>query len=266
MASKLRDLKDLAGVVMGSLRISLPAEQAQHICQQIESKEVFIPRRKSLSLHRQKLDLAEMLWQREISRRCVIVRFLSAEASPQIGSNYLGVREDSLVLPRPASSVGSYHADLLRAFSSLTRAGVQERWRTFLWPLTSLGYGAANLTYKLRNVIHCMMLQSNSSAAFDKLRGSVYGGSADQSTESKIWDAAFVTEPTRDHLSDLLSNLGGDGISANDPELTNFSVPTRSLCARTHPYPQQCFGDGVEKGSFLDEVRDWNESSRSSFE
>ena len=98
IADKLRDLVFLKSVVMSSLRATLPADESERICGNILSGELPLPGRKSLSHQRQKLDIMEMLWQREQDKDHVYLRYLSADSSPQIGMNFFAVREDRVCM------------------------------------------------------------------------------------------------------------------------------------------------------------------------
>ena len=232
LASKLRDLKDLSHVVKLSLKIMLPPEEAQHHISRIDSGSVRLPSRFTLARQRQKMDVASMHYEREVTRRHLVVRFLSADSSPQLGYNFFGVREDRLVLPRTAfGASGQTDWDQwVSAVAGLTRASIQRSWSTHLWPLTSLGYGAAGLCHKLRNLTHAGMVQCGAQQPWAAHRWSVLGGCSDQGTESKLWDAAFSREPTYEHLDDVLTRW-------NDGQLAASSDAVNAC----HLFPQGLF-------------------------
>lgn len=234
IASKLRDMSDLPSVVLDAVRLTSSSTEAAEISSRIDRGELVIPGRNTLSRSRQKLDILAMLWERRLKEDFFMIRYMAADSSPQMGVNYFAIREDTLLIPRPSVSSGSDDGDLRLAFARMTREDAQKHFRTFLWPLTSLGAGAASLSHKLRNFMHAVMLHTGSSDDYRDYRYSVYGGSSDQSTESKLWNSAFYAEPTFERLMNIASDLRAGHIAADSDAVTDRYLHPRALFLPEH--------------------------------
>ena len=67
--------------------------------EQLRSGNIKLPAYESLARAKLRLDVLTILYQRILDVAHCVVRFLLIDASPQIGRNFLLVREDSFFLP-----------------------------------------------------------------------------------------------------------------------------------------------------------------------
>ena len=84
---------------------------------------------------------------------------------------------------------------------------VDARFSSHPWQITALGYGAANLTYKLRNILHGVLKKVGDAKEMDRFRYQVLGWTSDQGTERKLADCAFATEASYEQLKKIASSV-----------------------------------------------------------
>jgi hypothetical protein len=109
-----------------------------------------------------RLNMIDLLWQRELHITRCFARYLMADSSPQGGYNIYIVLED-----RVAFLKGTSPSDRIRTFG--------DEYVARHLPLTTLGYGGANVLYKSLNTQHALALECGSQAVFDKARREVHG-------------------------------------------------------------------------------------------
>lgn len=121
---------------------------------------------------------------------CVLEKKMQFPSSHTAGSTTTNVPADTaqgyaigMILPEPASTTKAVEVGTLESES-------------YSWQLTTLGYGASDLTYKWRNMCHSMCLRCENEESLQAYRRSVVGYTSDAGTERKLVDAAFVHPPT----------------------------------------------------------------------
>ena len=108
----------------------------------------------------------------------------------------------------PCVAIASYTGTFPEAESAWNVS--QLKLRSFAWQLTVLGYGAGNILYKYRNLLHGMVLRCGNEKALLDYRLSVVGWTSDQGTEYKLADVCFAEAINKDLLvkcaNDIRSN------------------------------------------------------------
>ena len=144
-------------------------------------------------------------------------RSLMADSSQKLW-NYFCVRERRTEMPQQCSSnarsrlpcvaIASYTGTFPEAESAWNVSQLNSR--SFAWQLTVLGYGAGNILYKYRNLLHGMVLRCSNEKALLDYRLSVVGWTSDQGTEYKLADVCFAEAINKDLLvkcaNDIRSN------------------------------------------------------------
>ena len=103
--------------------------------------------------------------------------------------NYLCIRETSVRVPKEMASA------CLLDFNTAAKG-----FPTHAWPVTVLGHGASNVSYKFRNTLHVAMMQCKDDSAWEAFRLSVYGWTSDQGTERKLADVAIAVPANFENL------------------------------------------------------------------
>lgn len=142
-------------------------------------------------------------------------RSLMADSSQKLW-NYFCVRERRTEMPQQRSSNARSQLPCV-AIVSAEESDAESAWnvsqlnlRSFAWQLTVLGYGAGNILYKYRNLLHGMVLRCSNEEALLDYRLSVVGWTSDQGTEYKLADVCFAEAINKDLLvkcaNDIRSN------------------------------------------------------------
>ena len=130
--------------------------------------------------------------------------------------NYFCVREQRTVIPEHRSDDSSSLA-LVSCGEAFPEEAAEPAWnvsqlvsRVHAWQLTVLGYGAGNMWFKYRNLLHGMLLRCGDEKALLDYRLSVVGWTSDQGTEYKLSDVCFAQAINKDLLvkcaNDIRSN------------------------------------------------------------
>lgn len=145
-----------------SIRLTLPVGAAAEITEAIRLKKLSLPGRELLRQVTYKMDLLLMLWEREQASSNDACRFMLADSSPQHGFNYFALIEDSFSWPAGCSD------------EDLVRLDLQACFKTRNLPLSTMGYGASKVEYKLAATIHIKCLETGTVASFQKVRREYY--------------------------------------------------------------------------------------------
>jgi hypothetical protein len=193
----LRNPENMAEAVKMALRMAHPRSEADILCADVDSGDIPVPGPKSLQHAWHKLDCLSVLWFRDQNRLHHKYRYLSADAS-QKKYNYFCMRESSL----------SGLEDACAAFSTSEIAGFDFLSRNL--QCTTLGYGASNLSFKFRNLVHTILLEAGSPSELTRLRESVLSFTSDQGAERLLADCAFATEASFANLQKVAQMVTGD--------------------------------------------------------
>lgn len=180
--SVLRAPSGLKEAILCSLEFALPQEEHERMVEDLEAGRWRIPVRHSVARWQVRLDIMTMSWEREVSARNFILRYLIPDSSPQGGYNFFCCREDQICVPRS-----------LAAPERRVACDVGTIFRRLPLPVSTLGYGRASLPHKVRNIIFSsLLLVPPTESAFEEWRRSVRSFVSDQGTERKICDVAAV--------------------------------------------------------------------------
>lgn len=160
-------------------------QAASQALEDFDNGEVEVPRRGAIDRAWIRLDCISVLWERAHAG-VSYVRSIMADSSQKVW-NYFMVCEKRV--PR---------SDLISERSQAD---------AFSWQCTTLGYGASNLAYKWRNLVHSMMMKCSCDEDLRTLRLSIWGFTSDFGTERKLADACFVAEPTLASLHEFCRDV-----------------------------------------------------------
>jgi len=118
-----------------------------------------------------------ILFQRELLRiGARYLRYIMIDSSPQLGCNYLCVREDRIKLPGFALMSPQARASYDR----------NEGFETRIMPLSTLGLGHAGLVKKGINTANLYLMESEEEEDFHTIRNEVFGSTMDSGTEKDV--------------------------------------------------------------------------------
>jgi hypothetical protein len=153
-------------------------EQAEELSQELHNRDLRVPSIDFLRHARVRLDVCNVMYQRQLSHEWFFVRHVMVDSSPQLGRNYLCVREDRVRFPR----------SLLYNFGSLATYDLDAAFETRVMPLSTLGHGEATALRKALNVSSIYMMETADDQGFDELRGEIKSLTTDQGAEAAIND------------------------------------------------------------------------------
>ena len=154
-------------------------------CKPTFTSNNFSPSDNTQRMARVRLDIMNILFERRLFLKMRCRRFLMVDSSPQLGHNFLCVREDRIMIPR-ATCLGSdfrVHFDINQNFESR------------LCPLSTLGLGHAGMVKKLLNVAGIYLMESADAAQFHHVRNEVRGYTSDQGTEKELAEGTVMVIP-----------------------------------------------------------------------
>ena len=173
-------------------------------CRDVDDGRIRIPGKNSIAHGCHKLDCLSVLWEREFSETSDFIRCIMADSSLK-SYNDLCTRESTFKLPKTRPTDGAWG-----------RHDLQFQFSTFAWQLSVLGYGASNLAYKFRNIVHTMLLKCKDEEAVRAFRYSVVGWTSDQGPERKLADVAFGTRPNLESLRRIVSDVSNNALPLSD--------------------------------------------------
>ena len=174
-----------------------------------------VPSRDSIDRAWIRLDNCATLFERNMGSSVRYFRSLMADSSQKLW-NYFCVREKRTEMPQQCSSNARSQLACGHSYAG-TFPEAESAWnvsqlisRSFAWQLTVLGYGAGNILYKYRNLLHGMVLRCGNEKTLLDYRLSVVGWTSDQGTEYKLADVCFAEAINKDLLvkcaNDIRSN------------------------------------------------------------
>ncbi len=119
--------------------------------------KVVLPGIQILRLARVRLDIFEIMFERQLSMRYKYRRYVMADSSPQLGQSFLVVREDCIRIPRCSDIV------VLDVGLRLSRS-----FESRLCVLSTIGRRNATLAKKSVNGAFAYMMESATDAQFEE--------------------------------------------------------------------------------------------------
>ena len=151
----------------------LVGRTALDLAKEISDRQYALPGYSLLRMARIRLDVMSMLFERQLFIWWRYRRYIMPDGSPQLGYNFLCVREDRVRFPRletlPAEARVHYNLNLNHESRVLT--------------LSTMGVGRAGLVKKTLNVANVYLMETADSAAFNEVRCEFRGCCSDQGTE-----------------------------------------------------------------------------------
>ena len=217
----LRNQERIVDAVKFALHVALPQPQAEQLCASIDRGDIPVPGGKSLAHAWHKLDCMSVLWERERQRHCSMHRHILADSSLKNHNNYFCVRENNVTLPDT------------NCMSAVVLDFGKMKYASHSWQVTTCGYGASNLAFKFRNLVHGVLLKSGTQADLDSFRNSVLSWTSDQGTERKLADCAFAVAASYDNLRNIARMVSADELPLAGPQ-----------CAQCYMWPRCLFMPG----------------------
>lgn len=158
---------------------------AERLARALESGELPMPSLSLLRAARIRLDLCRILYERKCSECFFYIRHVMVDASPQLGSNYLCVREDRIRISM----------DIRHKVREQAQIDLNAAFETRIMPLSTLGHGRASALKKSVNVSSLYLMESEDFDAFDVTRNEVCSICTDQGAEKNISEAGVRILP-----------------------------------------------------------------------
>lgn len=168
-------------------------EGAACISQELQSSVDLLPSASVLREATIRLDLMDVLWQRKLFQHHDYWRYLGPDGSPQLGWNWLVLREDAFIFP------------MSEAFTddALCQLDYNKLYSSRICLLSTTGRGRATLLYKSMKMSNIHKMESACNEDWVKYRSQVFGVFADEGTESGCADIdAMVIDSSLEEYSD----------------------------------------------------------------
>ena len=193
LSNLLKNPEHMTEAVKSAL-LTAGGDLGRQIGKDIDAGRILVPQKDALRNGWVKLDCAAVLWDRARAQKGKTFRFLMADSSLKL-YNYLCTRERSF---RPCRAGDErtrvwWHCDVGTSFEN------------HAWQCTVLGYGASNVAYKARNIVHTALLQCDGEEEWQDFRRSIIGWTSDQGTERKIADCACTADAGLVSLAEIVS-------------------------------------------------------------
>ena len=183
-----------------------------------------VPSRDSIDRAWIRLDNCATLFERKVGSRATHYRSLMADSSQKLW-NYFCVREQRTEVPQRERSSSARSQLPCEAIALAQKSDDESAWNvpqlrtsSFAWQLTVLGYGAGNIVYKYRNLLHGMLLRCGNEKELLAYRLSVIGWTSDQGTEYKLADVCFAEAVNKDLLVKCANDIRGNQAFLQPPD------------------------------------------------
>ena len=175
-ASHLKPSVDLRDVLEDALEVMFGPNCK--FVQSIRDPTWRVPGMHLLRASRVRLDLMAILYERQQQQKFKHLRYLLIDSSPQLGFNFLCIREDRINIPKDVAADIHKRADF----------DINSGFETRIAPLSTLGVGNSGLVKKGINTINVYLMETESADDFHRVRCEVKGTTSDQGTEIGIGD------------------------------------------------------------------------------
>jgi hypothetical protein len=156
LASHLKPSSSLQNVLSDAAVVIL-GESSRDLQLDLSRGKVVLPGIQTLRLARVRLDIFEIMFERQLFMRYKYRRYVMADSSPQLGLNFLVVREDRIRIPRCNDDV------VLDVGLRLSRS-----FESRLCVLSTIGRRSATLAKKSINGANISMIESATDAQFEE--------------------------------------------------------------------------------------------------
>ena len=187
LALTLRPGVPLAECLAAAVMLLVTQPDAVQLRKDLLSGAIPLPSVGMLRQARVRLDLMNIMFQRSLLRAFWFIRFISVDSSPQLGRNFLCMREDRIRFNR---------ADMYNV-EALLNYDYNANFETRVCPLSTLGTGHASAVKKCVNVASVYLMETETCEEFDEVRSSLYGMTTDQGTEKVISEMSLDSIPGR---------------------------------------------------------------------
>ena len=147
--------------------------------------EYVLPSLRLLHDARVRLDLLAILYERELHRKYKYIRYLLLDSSPQLGYNFLCVREDRIRVP----------ADIYSDPYKMADFDINAHFECRLCPLSTLGLGKATGIKKSVNTMNILLMESNSADDFHNIRSEYRNLTSDMGAEKALGESTVLALP-----------------------------------------------------------------------
>ena len=144
----------------------------------IRSGRIALPSRELLRQARIRLDVLAILFERSLHRQFKFMRYILADASPQLGKNFLCTREERIRYPRAEYSNPQF----------ITTYDLNEGFESRIAPVSIIGAGFGSGLKKTYNVSGIFLMESEDPVDFEEVRCEVMGMTTDQGPEKSMHD------------------------------------------------------------------------------
>lgn len=175
-ASNLKPSVDVRDVLEDALEVMFGP--TCKFMQSIRDPSWRVPGLKLLRTSRVRLDMVAILYERQLQQKFKHLRYLLIDSSPQLGFNFLCIREDRIRIPKGVAS------DIHKRVDFDINSGFETR----LAPLSTLGVGNSGLVKKGINTINVYLMETETADDFHMVRCEVKATTSDQGTEVGIGD------------------------------------------------------------------------------
>ena len=149
-----------------------------------------LPQEQRMRDARVRVDLLHSLFERTQEDKATRWRYLNPDSSPQLGWNWLFVRQDMFVFDR----------DQYKTDADIASADLRGLFQSFTMKPSTIGHGAGSGLNKAFLMERLLKLQSADLDMYAKIRGEIDGITTDQGAEQGLADAHEMQAPP-DHAS-----------------------------------------------------------------
>ncbi len=193
----------LSDIIEMSLKMACPKDILPRALHDLRSGVTRIPGREVLRKADFRVNLIDLLYQRQLLNNHVFARFWQGDSSPQGGHNFFVLVEDRLKW----SSRQTVEERLAVNWDSQ----FERRHLT----TTTLGYGMGSLLGKASNTQHATALEAGTWVKFTAIRYSVKTWSSDQGVDCQIVDSPCLIDEDFKNLTNLLQDMTESKITMN---------------------------------------------------
>lgn len=192
---------DLGHALARSVGLLFPGAAGAQIIQDLNSKDITLPSESRLRDIRLRIDLLSAKWEQETGDRDRHWRYINPDSSPQLGWDWLIVREDKFTFPK----------DKYETEDCQMSANFNDVYSSRTCRISTLAKGHASKVKKAHNISTGFKIESKSTASYDVKRHEVFGLVADEGTEAGIADISNLDLSKLTGRTDHLEFSTGDG-------------------------------------------------------
>ena len=182
LARHVRPNHSLEDVVTAAAGLLLPEDESESLDKALHEKQVHLPSIDLMRFARQRLDLLSVLWNQRTYLIPNEIWFQLTDASPQSGVNFLATIRDTFVIPTAAQ---------VSICNTIVELRLDDKYRSELELLSTIGRGKAGLIKKTRNVVNLVLMTCGTDERFHADRKACRGNVTDQGTETGINDESI---------------------------------------------------------------------------